>query len=233
MTMTEQKNEKTESRLRRAIVKVGDGRGFMVEVNHPILKVREPVIITAAHCLPHFPPALGLISYLEERTYRALLGPLGAEQTVWAECLFADPIADIAVLGSPDGQDLYDEAAAYTEFMASMKPFVIGDAPKQGREFVQPKLPNAIVATGFWMDTPGKGPARLLSLDGQWIDVSVTRRGPHLSVDQNELVVGGMSGSPIVLPDGRAIGLISSRWHNPVTKESLPARFLRRRTKQP
>jgi hypothetical protein len=104
-----------KSRLRRAVVKVGDGRGFMVEVNHPNLKLREPVIITAAHCLPHFPPA--------------------------------------------------------------------------------------------------------------W-----TCRGSHLSVDQDEqLVVGGMSGSPIVSPDGRAIGVISSRWHNPVIKESLPARFLRRR----
>jgi hypothetical protein len=209
------------------------GRGFMVEINHPNLKRREPVIITAAHCLPHFPPALGLLSYLEERTYRALLGPLNAEQTVWAECLFADPIADIAVLGSPDGQDLYDEAQVYEELMATMTPFAIGDAPKQGREFVRPKLPNA---TGFWMDAPGGGPARLLSLDREWIDCSVTRRGSNLIVDENELVVGGMSGSPIVSPDDRAIGVISSGGsqsvYNPVIKESLPLRFLLRRKRK-
>ena len=250
--MKEQKNEKTESWLRRAVVKVGDGgRGFMVEINDPFLKLRVPVIITAAHCLPHFPPALGLISYTEERTYRALLGPLGGEQTVWAECLFADPIADIAVLGSPDGQELYDEARAYEELMASMTPFVIGDAPKQGREFVPHRMINVTVTEGdvdrdvqagvggFWHDTPGQGPARVLSLDGEWIECSVTRRGPHLSVDQNELVVGGMSGSPIISLDGRAIALISSSTEtpvgslsfsfNPVIKESLPPRFLRRK----
>ena len=30
---------------------------------------------------------------------------------VWAECLFADPVADIAVLGVPDEQYLSSEAA--------------------------------------------------------------------------------------------------------------------------
>ena len=212
------------TRLRhQAVVRVGDGRGFMVEISH-----RERVIITAAHCLPHFPPAVGLISYLNERTYGALLGPLGAESTVRAECLFADPIADIAVLGSPDNQELSDEADAYEELMASMTPFVIGDAPKQGREFKQPQLySNDVTIDGFWHDTPGQGPARLLSLDGQWIDCSVTRMGSNLSVDQG--VVSGMSGSPIVSPDGRAIGLISSGPYNPVLKESLTPRFLRRK----
>ena len=32
------------------------------------------------------------------------------KNSVCAECLFIDPIADIAVLGCPDGQELYDEA---------------------------------------------------------------------------------------------------------------------------
>ena len=32
---------------------------------------------------------------------------------VWAECLFADPVADIAVLGVPDEQYLSSEAAAF------------------------------------------------------------------------------------------------------------------------
>jgi hypothetical protein len=38
-----------------------------------------------------------------EKTYPNLLAPLGADATVWAELLFADPVADIAVLGSPKG----------------------------------------------------------------------------------------------------------------------------------
>jgi hypothetical protein len=35
-----------------------------------------------------------------------LLSLLGDEPSVLAECLFADPIADIAVLGSLDDQEL-------------------------------------------------------------------------------------------------------------------------------
>jgi hypothetical protein len=31
-----------------------------------------------------------------------LLGPLGGKPTVWVECLFADHIFDLAVLGPPD-----------------------------------------------------------------------------------------------------------------------------------
>jgi hypothetical protein len=33
--------------------------------------------------------------------YQDLLGDLGGETTVWAECVFVDPIADIAVLSRP------------------------------------------------------------------------------------------------------------------------------------
>src|SRR5215813_7310413 len=91
-----------------AIIRVGDGRGFVVEGEH------DRFVITAAHCLPFFPPCHGA-SYLHERTYRALLGPLAQAPRVWAECLFADPIADIAVLRSPDGQELSDEADAFEE----------------------------------------------------------------------------------------------------------------------
>jgi hypothetical protein len=76
----------------RSIVQVGDGRGFVVDGNH---------IVTASHCPPHLPPCGGYLA--GKQTYQALLGPLGAEtNTVWADCLFVDPVADIAVLEAPD-----------------------------------------------------------------------------------------------------------------------------------
>ena len=56
---------------RAAIVRVGPGRGFIVEG-------QDNYIITAGHCLPHFPPC-NMASYTEERTYANLLGPLGQE----------------------------------------------------------------------------------------------------------------------------------------------------------
>src|SRR5262245_43442930 len=111
----------------RAVVRVGDGRGFIVEAGW------RRVIITAAHCLPHFPPCL---SDLDERTDDKLLGPLGGGTTVWAECLFADPIADIAVLGEPDNQELSDQWEKYEEFTAAAKPLRIADAPEDGDAFM-------------------------------------------------------------------------------------------------
>ena len=84
--------------LARAIVGVGKpgegGRGFVVELESGM------VVITAAHCLPSLPPPHPF-SHTEERTYANFIGPLGTEPTVWAECLFVDPVADIAVLAHP------------------------------------------------------------------------------------------------------------------------------------
>jgi hypothetical protein len=67
--------------LTAAIITVGDGRGFVIE------PARGRLVITAAHLLPSMPPC-AFSSSCCERTYRALLGPLGGEPTVAAECLF-------------------------------------------------------------------------------------------------------------------------------------------------
>src|ERR1700758_5675556 len=108
------------------IVKVGDGRGFLSEYRaHPRsvvsssqhLRLRRfidrSVIVTAAHCLPNLPPAhAGALQ--EERTYKDLLGSLdGSKKHIWAECLFVDPVADIAILDSPDEQAFDEQADAY------------------------------------------------------------------------------------------------------------------------
>jgi hypothetical protein len=51
--------------------------------------------------------------------------------------LFADPIADIAVLGTPDDQALPDEAEAYEKLVEGMTPLMIGNAPKMSRSRVR------------------------------------------------------------------------------------------------
>jgi hypothetical protein len=93
----------------RAIVQVSDGRGFVVEGG-------ERYVITAAHCLPKLPPAMSF-SHTDERTYEALLGALGTKPSVWAECIFVDPVADIAVLSKPDDQACPDQADGYEELV--------------------------------------------------------------------------------------------------------------------
>src|SRR5215472_851248 len=101
------------------VIQVGDGRGFVVEGRDG-----NRCVITAGHCLPHLPQAC---SYDDDgRVYPNLLGPIGGESTVWAECLFVDPVADIAVLGAPDYERLPDEAAAYRAFVERIDPLRVG-----------------------------------------------------------------------------------------------------------
>jgi hypothetical protein len=124
---------------------------------------------------------------LVERTYGSLLAPLGGEPAICAECLFVDPIADIAVLGSPDISSLGDEATAYYAFVESATPIPIAAAPQRGHGW-------------------------LLSLDCNWFGCSVkyTKRfETRLSIfDTAQPILGGMSGSPIISDDGAAIGVV-------------------------
>jgi hypothetical protein len=199
---------KPTEQAKSAVLTVGFGRGFVVE------SLGKRVVVTGAHCLPRKPPRHGA-SQLDERTYRKLLGPLGAKPTVWAECFFAEAIADIAVLGSPDEQILSDAADAYDALVESVKPLKITPAPIEGR-------------------------AWLLSLEGEWFQCSVTHQrreeGPLLVIDPAQSITGGMSGSPILSDDGKAIGAIclggGHGERNPRLTRDLPARFLRPRRRK-
>jgi hypothetical protein len=180
------------------VLKVGAGRGFVIEhrVKVPPLKLRlrqQPrgvlfakyrLVVTAAHCLPHLPPVPPAYNY--ERTYKDLLGNLhGPNRKVWAECLFADPVGDIAVLGGPSTLELSDEADAY-DALADERPAIQFGKARSGRGWI-------------------------LALSGdRWIETTLNVRstiwGPSLVVGPTE---GGMSGSPIVNDAGRAVGIVS------------------------
>jgi hypothetical protein len=101
-----------------AIVRVGAGRGFVVKARCGRL------IITAAHCLPELPPAMSF-SLLEERTYGNLLGDIEAQPTIAAECLFADPVSDVALLGEPDGQAVPETWDAYDKLTSACVPIPV------------------------------------------------------------------------------------------------------------
>src|SRR5437899_2076110 len=79
----------------QAVIRVGNGRGFLVASTH-----YDAVVLTAAHNLPDLPPAHPA-SLTTERTYTNLLAPLDAEPTISAQCVFVDPIEDVAVLVDP------------------------------------------------------------------------------------------------------------------------------------
>jgi hypothetical protein len=193
-----------------AILSVGGGRGFIVQ------PPGSRVVITAAHCLPDLPPVPNFRA--EERTYPRLLGPLGQSRpSIWAECLFVDPIADIAGLGEPDDVNLRDERLAYRELIYGCPTLPIG------------KLIGSRLA---W----------LLGRDGEWERCAVSRSPleHHVWVEHaaTEGTVPGTSGSPIVLTDGQAIGIITTgEYLNPPLTDCLPGWLLpklsrrRRRTR--
>ncbi len=193
-----------DDRLAAAVLRVGGGRGFVIKRHVQ----GDRVVITAAHCLPSFPPPHPG-AYKDELTYRLLLGLLGAEPTVWAECLFADPVADIAVLGAPEHLDLYQQAAAFESLVATARPLPIGEAPTQ-RDF------NAVECE-----------SRVLSLDGRWRRGRVERRSGWLSFYPEEFFQSGMSGSPIIDMSGKAIGVVSVDIRSPVLVDSLSTGLLR------
>jgi hypothetical protein len=119
------------------------------------------------------------MSYTEERTYPELLGRLGEEPSVWAECVFVDPVADIAVLSEPDNQELSEEAEAYGALVEAeaVTPFTIAEPPGKPRageiERLRAGLPQDFDQTRIPEWAMHECPGRLLSLDNQWFPCTV------------------------------------------------------------
>jgi hypothetical protein len=184
-------------------------------------------VITAAHCWGPRLPRSHIADHEVTRTKR-LLAPLGRKRpTVWAELLFVDPIADIAVLGAPDGQVFCEQWEACEQLLGTMPPLTIADAPAETRTYKKFDWGECPI------DEPGIGPVHLLSLNGHWVEAQAERRGWCLWVGPPELIAPGMSGSPIVNPAGAAVGVVCSSSSgdsclNPVIVERLPAWLLRR-----
>jgi hypothetical protein len=157
----------------------------------------------------------GLIraAYTAEKTYKKLLGQLGTVPSIWAECVFVDPVADVAVLGPPDGQAFKGNVeAAWDEFI----------------EHIEPLELDAKQPTRGWM----------LSLGGHWMPCTIQIRnyGNLVVKDLIGDIEGGMSGSPILSDKGRVVGVVTigSGWSEPHLPSALPqwlARQLTRRSK--
>jgi hypothetical protein len=166
-------------------------RGFVVGTDE------RSLVITAAHCLPHMPPDCGVLLAPEDRTYDNILAPLEGEPSLMAECVFFDPIADLAVLAEPDDQELPEACEAYRA--------LVGDAAVLR---VAPLPP--------YKETDGW----LLSLDSRWFKCRVESVGRGLWITNAvKPIRGGMSGSPIIGDGGSAIGVLTTSASNSPTEE--------------
>src|SRR5579872_1671132 len=172
-------NMKTRLPKPECVIKVGDGRGFLLHSAH----YPHTVVVTAAHCLPSLPPAHPA-AFWYERTYPDLLGPLTGERKIWTECMFVDPVNDIAVLGTPEPQELYEQARAYDD--------VIYNAPVL-------RLSSNLTKDGW-----------VMTLDREWVPTPLHvfsgLYGTSLSIGMTK---AGMSGSPILNTAGWAVGLVA------------------------
>jgi len=172
----------TVAQIKRSILTVGGGRGFIVADAEG-----RRLVITAAHCLPYLPAGRGLTDSVV-RTYSELIAPLGNDPEITVECLFVDPIGDVAVLGPPDREVFPDEDEAYQT------------------------LVGAVTTPLRMMDLPASDPqvAWLLSLQGEWFRCSVQRIGGLLGITEGaDRIEPGMFGSPIIDDNGHALGVVS------------------------
>lgn len=165
-------------------------------------------------------PAFAAAADSRTSTYPRLIGPLGADQSVTATCVFADPIADLAVLGPPDDQALGDEHDHYTAFLSTLPPFDITAPPPRSRLRI-PSEPPVFISNEISF------PARLLSLDGAWLDCVACYLGGPLMIEPEKLVVLGMSGSPLLSATGAAVGVVSTRNLATCLWNGLPGWLLR------
>jgi hypothetical protein len=148
--------------------------------------LRERMIVTAAHCLPSLPTPH---PWAQDSRNWKLLAPLGERPSIVATCRFVDPVADIALLGSPDNQEMYEEAEAYEALTDAATALPIGFLPSK----------FAAELNGW-----------LLSLDGAWFSCTVNYRSDGgLWTNATRAIEGGMSGSPIVADNGAAVGVLS------------------------
>ncbi|MGC1685354.1 MAG: serine protease [Candidatus Acidiferrales bacterium] len=179
------------SLLRKAesVITVDKGRGFIIEhrtlfdFGHGFKRLRRKLVVTASHCLPD-PPKMPCYSY-QEVTYENLLAPLGEKPSMWAECLFFDPVSDLAILGEPDNQRHGDQNDAYVALVDGREPFKIA-APVTGDGYM------LSLDKVSWQPTP--------------LNVHVNIWGVGLSTGPT---YAGQSGSPIVDASGRAVAVVS------------------------
>jgi hypothetical protein len=198
------------------VIQVDGGRGFVIETGV------DRFVVTAAHCLAQLPEAFGAAGgYAQERIYADFLGPLGASSNVSAECIFVDPVADLAVFGEPNSE-LGDQFEAYRELIDSAEAFPLGKLRFRPRRLSA----GGAIARGLREAT---SKALMLSLEGDWFPCRVRSLGRTLWIeDAAQEIRGGMSGSPIILPDGSAIGVAcvsgdTMNGPNPMLSASLPA----------
>ncbi len=189
--------------------------------------------------------------FWKKKSYPKLLGQLGKKPDVSARCLFFDPISNLAILGSPgdyEGADYEGEEKqkrAYEALTDSASALRVADA-KRWSKLMDAELGEAKVSV--WLLSPNDSLTySLISCEAEYniklLDADgvpgtfglgdIPRSGglppadPFLHFGDN---FAAMLGTPIVVADGSAIGIMTSYRQGPFLTNHLPGWLLRQLT---
>jgi hypothetical protein len=132
-------------------------------------------------------------------------------------------VADLAVLCEPDNEEVDDEGGAYVKLTDNATPFKLGR--------LRFRRPRVRLFDGSMIRGKRKATSKawMLTLDGKWFSCHIAVYDRALWIqDAAEPVHSGMSGSPIILLDGSAVGVVCvDSGPNPFLLANLPAWLVR------
>ena len=147
--------------------------------------VSDGLIITAAHCIDfRYEGAMALGHYFIEEIKTG-------EKELKVAPLAVEPVSDLAVLGSLDGQVFPDEAEDFEKFCEHTKPVPLCSDFELFRKF---KV-HIYTHKGTWVT----GSAEYCQEDGH-----------SLAVEADEQIEDGTSGGPIINGSGELVAIVSN-----------------------
>jgi hypothetical protein len=179
------------------VIGVGAGLGFVLEVRG------NRYVVTAAHCLPQLPEPNPDNDEINELTYENLIGRLGEIPDVSAQCVFIDPVNDVAVLEEPENQELYQQKEAFAVLTQEADAFQLG---LLADTFQLGLLKDVSTLRKAFEDR--WSPGLMLSLDRRWTECQMERRGYRVQL--SEETQPGTAGSPILNVTGEAVSLVAA-----------------------
>jgi S1-C subfamily serine protease len=170
--------EDIAARVKAATVRLPGGQGVLVSSGH---------ILTAMHCIAWQGDA-GLVL----GNYHLVPIQCADGTSFRAAPVFADVVSDMAALGEADGQMFYDDAIAFEEWRADVRP-------------VEVRLDALALRQPI--------PVYVLTCRGRWTRGTVTNHGNEIfatvGLQTSEAIESGTSGGPVVDEAGRLVGVVS------------------------
>ena len=149
-------------------------------------------------------------------------------RVVQAQNDLAHAINEVASCGAPERmlEAAIAERRALCGRRSNMSPEDSSE-PASAETLTSPIKMSSTVRPHLTRKTFTKTPVWVKGLNGRWLDAVAVRYGNGIAVEPNEIIEGGMSGSPILDQRHSAIAIFSSNLTNPVLFDALPAWLVR------